>query len=220
MDSDIMTIEDVAEYLRVPAQTVSEWAEKGDIPCGRLGNIWRFKREEIVRWVDSRLASTAQREVFPPLFSETVLPRANVIVTAAAAKDELLRRMIDLLAASPMIKSRSELEEGIFHREQLMSTGIGMEIGIPHVRVGSVKDVVLAAALVHDGVMAYESLDSRPVRLVFMIVARKDQHEQHLKLLAQISGRLKVEHFRQALIACPDADAFHALLTRGGGVCG
>ncbi len=154
---------------------------------------------------------------FAPLFQSGILSRDNVLVAERVSKNEILQRLIDSLAGSPMIKSKEELQEGIFHREQLMSTGIGMEIGIPHVRIGSVKDVILAAALVRQGVDEYESLDSKPVKLIFMIVARKDQHDQHLKLLAQISRRLKEDAFRRCLIDSADGDEFYSLLTEGRG---
>lgn len=217
MNSDILTIEEVAEYLRVSERTVYDWAQKGEIPCGKLGTAWRFKRSEIEKWIDSRLSSSKSMGNFVPLFLDSVLKKEHIIVADKATKDELLQKMIDKLAESPLVKSKKDLQEGIFHREQLMSTGIGMGIGIPHVRINSVKDVVLGAALVREGVSEYESLDAQPIKLVFMIVARQDQHDQHLKLLAQISSRLKDASARDALIACKDADEFYNLLTQGDG---
>ena len=55
-DHDILTIEEVAEYLRVSERTIYDWANKGKLPCGKLGTTWRFKRSEIERWVDNRLS--------------------------------------------------------------------------------------------------------------------------------------------------------------------
>lgn len=217
MNSDILTIEEVAEYLRVSERTVYDWAQKGEIPCGKLGTAWRFKRSDIERWVDSRLGGAKPKGSFEPLFLDTVLKKEHIIVAEQASKNEILQRLVDLLAESPLVRSKQELQEGIFHREQLMSTGIGMGIGIPHVRLNSVKDVVLGAALVKEGVNDYESLDSKPVQLVFMIVARQDQHAQHLKILSQISSRLKSDLFRKGLSLSKDADEFYELLTQGCG---
>ena len=217
MNSDILTIEEVAEYLRVSERTVYDWAQKGEIPCGKFGTSWRFKRSEIEKWVDSRLGDSRPQGNFVPLFLESVLRPEHIIVRDSGSKAEVLHELIALLCASPLVRSPKELEEGIFHREQLMSTGIGMEIGIPHVRLNSVKDTILGAALSRGGIADYEALDSRPVKLVFMIVARQDQHAQHLKLLAQISSRLKDEVARQALTAAADAEDFYRLLTKGNG---
>ena len=213
---DIMTIEEVATYLRVSERTVYDWASKGDIPCGKLGTAWRFKRIDIEKWVDSRLSAGGEKKDFTPLFMDSVLKSEHIIVTDKTDKAGILSQMINLLDDAPEIKSKCDLEQGIYHREQLMSTGIGMGIAIPHVRLHSVRDVVMAVALVRDGVDDYESMDAEPVKLLFMIIAREDQHGQHLKLLSQISSRLKDEKYRDQLIACSDVKQFHQLLTERG----
>jgi excisionase family DNA binding protein len=48
--NDIMTIEEVAAYLRLKPQTIYLWAQEGKIPAAKLGNQWRFKRSIIDRW--------------------------------------------------------------------------------------------------------------------------------------------------------------------------
>ena len=47
MEDDILTIEEVANYLRVSERTVYDWAQKGEIPSGKIGTVWRFKKSEI-----------------------------------------------------------------------------------------------------------------------------------------------------------------------------
>ena len=53
---DILTIEEVAKYLRVSERTVYDWAQKGEIPAGKIGTVWRFKKSEIEKWVNERLS--------------------------------------------------------------------------------------------------------------------------------------------------------------------
>lgn len=48
--NDIMTLEEVAEYLRLKPQTIYTWAQEGRIPAAKLGNQWRFKKSIIDRW--------------------------------------------------------------------------------------------------------------------------------------------------------------------------
>jgi excisionase family DNA binding protein len=50
LSNDIMTIEEVAEYLRLKPQTIYTWAQEGKIPAAKLGNQWRFKKSVIDRW--------------------------------------------------------------------------------------------------------------------------------------------------------------------------
>ena len=209
----IMTIEEVAEYLRVSERTVYDWASKGEIPCGKIGTAWRFKSSDIEAWVNKRLnIESHKKSDFIPLFLDKALSHEHVLVVEESSKDQILNDLIDMLAETPVVRSKDDLRKGIFHREQLLSTGIGMGIGIPHVRLNSVKDVVMAAALVRSGINDYESLDSEPVKLIFMIVARQDQHAEHLKLLSQISSRLKDKAFREELAQCIDSKTFYHLL--------
>lgn len=51
-DSDVMTLEEVAAYLKVTPQTIYTWAQEKRIPAAKLGKEWRFKRSVIDRWFD------------------------------------------------------------------------------------------------------------------------------------------------------------------------
>lgn len=50
MDSDIMTLEEVTDYLRQKPQTIYTWAQKKKIPTAKLGKEWRFKKSIIDEW--------------------------------------------------------------------------------------------------------------------------------------------------------------------------
>ena len=47
---EIMTIEEVATYLKLKPQTIYTWAQKGKIPAAKLGKEWRFKKSVIDKW--------------------------------------------------------------------------------------------------------------------------------------------------------------------------
>jgi len=50
---NLMTIEEVADYLRVKKRTVYEWLKKGKIPAFKTVGQWRFKKEKIDRWLET-----------------------------------------------------------------------------------------------------------------------------------------------------------------------
>ena len=50
MASDIMTLEEVADYLRLKPQTIYTWAQEKKIPAAKLGKEWRFKKSIIDEW--------------------------------------------------------------------------------------------------------------------------------------------------------------------------
>lgn len=210
--AEIMTAEEVAEYLRVSPRTVHDWAQKGEIPCGKIGATWRFKRTEIEAWVNRRLGGAGAPAAPRPVGLDRVLAPERVLILPAPRKVEVLEALIDRLAQTPQCKSREELANGIYHREDLMNTSIGLGIAVPHVRLPSVSDIVLGAAGCREGVPDYESLDDIPVRLVFMIAAGEGQHAQHLKLLSRLSARLKDDALRRRLMEAPDPLSFYRTL--------
>jgi excisionase family DNA binding protein len=50
MDSDIMTLEEVAAYLKLKPQTIYTWAQEKKIPAAKIGKEWRFKKSIIEEW--------------------------------------------------------------------------------------------------------------------------------------------------------------------------
>lgn len=132
-------------------------------------------------------------------------PDRVLILKGRRTKEEVLNLLIDALAKDPAVGGRDELAFGIFHRESLMSTGIGNGLAAPHARLPGVEGAYLALGVCPDGVADYKSLDSQPVRLVFMIVVKKDQKSQHLKVLASISGLFNDGRLKAALLAASDA---------------
>ena len=51
----IMTLEEVAEYLRLKPQTIYTWAQEKRIPAAKLGKEWRFKKSIIDRWFNQHI---------------------------------------------------------------------------------------------------------------------------------------------------------------------
>ena len=53
--NEIMTIEEVAAYLRLKPQTIYKWAQEKRIPAAKLGKEWRFRRSVIDLWLDEQM---------------------------------------------------------------------------------------------------------------------------------------------------------------------
>jgi excisionase family DNA binding protein len=54
-DPDIMTLEEVAHYLKVKPQTVYKWAQDGQIPGTKLSKEWRFRKAILDEWIDTSI---------------------------------------------------------------------------------------------------------------------------------------------------------------------
>lgn len=53
--NEILTLEEVAAYLRLTPQTIYKWAQEKRIPAAKLGKEWRFRRSIIDRWLDDQI---------------------------------------------------------------------------------------------------------------------------------------------------------------------
>ena len=54
-EHEILTLEEVAHYLRLKPQTIYKWAQERRIPAVKLGKEWRFRRSIIDRWLDTQM---------------------------------------------------------------------------------------------------------------------------------------------------------------------
>lgn len=54
MFDKLMTVEQMAEYLQVDEYTIYAWARKGKMPAFKVGRFWRFRKEEIDKWLESQ----------------------------------------------------------------------------------------------------------------------------------------------------------------------
>ena len=212
MDDDILTIEEVARYLRVSERTVYDWAQKGEIPSGKIGTVWRFKKSEIERWVNERLSSNRPSSVFSIVQIQNILSPDRILFVNYSKKRDSLVALAENLAGAPQIKNRQELVAEILRREELMSTAIGRGIAIPHVRLSSVTDLVVSVGVSQTDIIDFQSLDDVPVRLLFMIAAAYNQHAYYLQTLSFFSSKLKNNELRASLIAAKTPQEVYSLL--------
>ena len=215
MADAILTIEEVAKYLRVSERTVYDWAQKGEIPSGKIGTVWRFKKSEVERWVDERLSGQSRfsaRSIVVKL--KNVLSPERVLFMEHQTKHDALVRLAQTLATAPQVKDARELESEILKREELMSTSIGRGVAIPHVRITSVTDLVMAVGISRCDITGFQPVDEIPVRFLFMIAAAYNQHDYYLKTLSFISSMLKDEQLRSSLLASQSPMEVYELLSK------
>ena len=215
IEDSILTIEEVARYLRVSERTVYDWAQKGEIPCGKIGTVWRFKKTEIENWVNERLSVNRLSPQLSSVQVETILAPERIIFLDYSTKRDALLALAKNLASAPLVKNVSELSLEILKREELMSTAIGRGIAIPHIRLHSVTDLVVSLGISRCDIIDFQPLDDEPVRLLLMIAAAYNQHGYYLQTLSSFSTRLKNRELRDALLQTKTPkEAFDLLVNR------
>lgn len=84
-------------------------------------------------------------------------------------------------------------------REEIMTTGIGFGIAVPHAKLESVQRIAFAIGISKKGI-DFNSIDGKPVHLVVLVAAGERQHKEYLKLLSKIMSVLKNDVIRNEMI--------------------
>ena len=213
MEDTILTIEEVANYLRVSDRTVYDWAQRGEIPAGKIGTVWRFKKSEVEKWVNERLSSASIGRMTDDVVQvKNILAPNRIIFILQASRHDALVELATALSSAPQVKHSAELLSEILKREELMSTAIGRGIAIPHVRLSSVTDLVMAVGVCKTPVSDFQPIDDIPVSLLFMIAAAYNQHSYYLQTLSYFSAKLKKKELRDSLLNAATTDDVYKLL--------
>lgn len=114
------------------------------------------------------------------------------------SKEETIRRMVNLMAKTGVLKDKEAFKQSVFAREETGTTGIGGGIAIPHGKTNAVKEPGLSAMVIPGGV-DYDSLDGAPVDLIFLIAAPNTEDNIHLEVLSRLSMLLMDESFTTRL---------------------
>jgi nitrogen PTS system EIIA component len=105
----------------------------------------------------------------------------------------------------------AQVLEAIEERENVLSTGIGFGVAIPHARSSAVRELSVVCG-VSPVPVPYDSIDGDPVRLFFLIVGPEAAAGQHVKILSRIARLVRKENLRQQLCRADTADRFYAAL--------
>lgn len=129
-------------------------------------------------------------------------------------KERVLTKMVERLDECGLLLDREEAEHSIIAREQLMSTGVGNGIAIPHAKTDSVKSIVLSVATIKNGIN-YKSVDKKKVFIIFMLLSPKDAASENLKVLTAIAKILRDNlHFIEKMINSENSEDVIELIAK------
>ena len=141
------------------------------------------------------------------LLSELLTAERVRVPLESHSKDALLRELVELAAAGRDPSVVDAILGSVREREQVLSTGIGSGVAIPHGKTPHVDQLVMAAGVCRAPV-DFDALDGEPVELCFLLVGPESAAGAHIKALSRISRLLRRDTLRAALRAADTGDAF------------
>ncbi len=144
----------------------------------------------------------------------SMINKQSICLLEKKKKKQVLLKLIDCAVKQGAVREQDAgaLTERIFHREKLMSTGIGIGLAIPHVRFEGVKKPLIIIGIQPEGIADYVSIDDKPVELVVMILMAQNQHREYIALLSHVVAFLKTDAIKEKLIMAETAAAAYELI--------
>ena len=125
-------------------------------------------------------------------------------------KEAVINELIDLLDAKGFFTNRDGVLEAVMSRERMQSTGIGAGMAIPHGKSNDTKELVMAIGIA-DEPIEFESIDGKPVKIIFLLVSPATQTGLHIQALAAISRLMMNQEFKTKLENATSAEDVYEL---------
>ena len=136
----------------------------------------------------------------------------------AKTKAEALAELSELIIKGGLNLDQSHIIEVLQQREKLGSTGIGDGIAIPHGKLGTLQELIVAFGRSKSGVV-FDAMDGKPVYLFFLVLAPEQCTGLHLKVLAKISKMLKASEFRKKLMEAESKNDLYKIIIEQDKAC-
>ncbi len=115
------------------------------------------------------------------------------------SKDDIISELIDLFVPTEKLINKDNVLKAVLDREKIMSTGIGNAVAIPHGKSPDSPVLTVSMGVTQKDV-DFDSLDGKPVRIIFMLVGPEKPASDHIKMLSRISRLCNQTAFRKKII--------------------
>jgi len=130
-------------------------------------------------------------------------PKACSVQLKAGDKDSALREVVEqLLKSGALPEQHGEgAVRALFEREKLASTGVGMGVAIPHVKLKGLDSVVCNLCVHHQG-LEWAAVDGEPVHILFTVLRPEREGEnykesEHIQMMSWIASLSRTPDFRR-----------------------
>jgi len=185
----IMTLSEVASYLKVAEKTINRMIGRNEIPCAKIGGQWRFFRPMIDDWLVSRMRGGFPSAPSPAMDTQgdgwTGQDTFVCFDIEGGSKEEILRSLI--VPLHDRLANPETFLTLLLERERMLSTAVGNGIAFPHVRnprSNPKGGPCLVIGISRQGV-PFESPDGKLVRLFALYCAQDET--THLRGLSRLS---------------------------------
>jgi len=145
--------------------------------------------------------------------TEILKPQNIKIPLVSRNKTDAITELVELLAQNGEISDAKRVLEAVLDRESTRTTGIGNGLAIPHGKTNGTSDLVMAIGKPVEPI-DFQSIDGRPVTIIWLLTSPPDKTGAHIHALARISRLMTIDKFRQSLNAATTPQEMYEIIAR------
>ena len=199
---NVLTVNDVADILKVCPRTVLNMAKKGEIPASRIGHLWRFEENEIHLWLKQKSdplhnnRKNHSNDIIPASIMDLTSPEMIRFERNVPGKREVLEDLASLAIRTGKLSDYTALVNSLEEREKMFPTALDAGVAFPHPRrpIPELEQPIMAVLVVESGV-DFGAPDGSKTH-VFLFFAAPDD-ATHVRILARLA---KIFHHQKRLI--------------------
>lgn len=217
---DYYSINQIAPILKLDTRQIQRMAEREEIPARRVGGEWRFTRSELLEWLEGKVGSTSEQELFElentierlsvnrdveniPI-SELLLPEGIQVPIRGKSSKSVIHEMIETAMRTNLLWDPGAMEEAVLEREAMCPTALENGVALLHPRHPMIEilgDPFIIFGRAPAGVPF--ASNGMWTDVFFLICSINDT--QHLRTLARLSRILTVPDFLPQLRPLEDS---------------
>lgn len=128
--------------------------------------------------------------------------KACILKLKGQTKEDILNEIADQLLSAKLIDGDLEgnVRSALIAREELASTGVGMNVAIPHVKVEGLSQALFSLSVSKDG-CEWQAVDGAPVHIIFTVLRPEEATEtydpdEHLAMMRWVAKLARDSDFR------------------------
>lgn len=145
--------------------------------------------------------------------TEILKPQDIKIPLTAKTKIEAITELVQVLATNGQLSDPKKVLDAVLDRESTRTTGIGNGLAIPHGKTNGTSGLVMAIGKPAQPI-EFNSIDGRPVTIIWLLSSPPDQTGPHIHALARVSKLMLIDRFRQSLNAAKSPEELFDIVVK------
>jgi PTS system nitrogen regulatory IIA component len=219
-NDEILTLTEIAGYLKVSEKTILRMVQSGQFPGVKVSNQWRFVRAIVDDWLSARMQSAPTASLLDVVgtglqvipLTRLVSNKRIILRVKPGKRVDILAQLVEPLEKDGIVSDRPDYLGRLVAREEVVSTAIGHGLAVPHVREPEDSPVTtpcIVVGICREGT-DFGALDGDKTHLFAMPCAGTES--AHLRLIARISLLFRRPGVLSAMTAARTKKAVMAIL--------